>query len=107
LHHSGHQDGVLTKSAARRQSPLHGHIDDAVLDGYRTLEMISTGSKNAIFKTMKLGVTTAHVRMFHRGRSSARLRACSIVWLAPLHAPHLIWFPCAPFVQPPRVAMAK
>jgi hypothetical protein len=55
------------------QSPLHGFLDDAVLDAQRIIEMISTGSKNAIFKTMKkLHVTTAHIRMILRGPRGTR-----------------------------------
>jgi hypothetical protein len=51
-----------------RSSPSRrcGHIDDAVLGGYRTGDDLNR-LENAIFKTMKLGVSTAHVRMFHRG----------------------------------------
>jgi hypothetical protein len=68
------------------QSPLHGFIDDAVLDAQRILEMVSTGSKNAISKTMKkLKVTTAHIRMIHRGPRGTRVSMQPVRATAEIH----------------------
>jgi hypothetical protein len=48
LHHSDHHGVPELHQPLIAQSPLHGLLDDAVLDAQRIIEMISNHSKNAI-----------------------------------------------------------